>query len=404
MNSLLSALLSLVIGAAALYYALPLLIDAQMQPAQNDAANQIAVLEAATVSYILGNASQAPLAGITAGNPLVIAPANIPAPYLPATFKDFNVFGQNHAVVITQNSPGQFEALVYTYGGDTIPDNVAIRVAQAGPPNSVVYLSTDTADIEGAAGGELIPIAQFQNTTHPITVGHIGAHILPASLAAEAPFLNRYATGNLDDNTMHTAEYMDGNNLDMGATAAATTGGGTINMAGGNVAGATQVSASQQVNTPILADPTTPAYQVTPAGASNISSLTVTGNMTVDGTATATTYLHLSDARLKENIRGIDNPLAIVEQLEGHKFDWRRDGKPDIGFVAQEVQKVLPEAVVTSPEGHLAVKYDVLTAPLVEAVKAQAAQIDRLNQTVSQKSAELDQLRSVVDQFDKGDH
>jgi hypothetical protein len=254
----------------------------------------------------------------------------------------------------------------------------------------VVYLSSDTADIEGAAGGEMIPIAQFQNATHPITVGHIGAHILPASLAAEAPFLNRYATGNLDDNTMHTAEYMDGNNLDMGATAAATTGGGNINMAGGNVTGATQVSASQQVNTPILADPTAPAYQLTPAGTSNINTLTVTGNITVDGTATATTYLHLSDARLKKNIRTIDNPLDIVERLEGHTFNWKRDGKPDIGFVAQEVQKVLPEAVVASPEGHLAVKYDVLTAPLVEAVKAQAAQID--------------QLRDAVDRLEKADH
>jgi hypothetical protein len=382
-----------VIGATALYYALPMLIDAQMQPAQNDAANQIAILQAATTRYILGNANQPPLSGITPGNPLVMAPAAFPAAYLPATFQDFNVFGQKHAVVITQNAPGQFEALVYTYGGDTIPDNIAIRVAQAGPPNSVVYLSSDAANIEGAAGGELIPIAQFQNAAHPITVGHIGAHILPASLAAEAPFLNRYSTGNLDDNTMHTAEYMDGNNLNMSGPNSAT--GGDINMAGGNVLGATQVNATQRVNTPILADPTMPTYQLTPAGASNIN------NLTVNGTATATTYLHLSDARLKENIRGIDNPLAVVERLEGHKFDWRQNGKSDVGFVAQEVQKVLPEAVVTTPDGHLAVKYDVLTAPLVEAVKVQAAQIDGLNEALSQKSAEIDELKDVVDQFSK---
>lgn len=376
MNSLLSVLFSLVIGATALYYALPMLIDAQMQPAQNDAANQISVLEAATVSYILGTASQSPLKDIVAGTPLVIGPAGIPTSYLPATFQDFNVFGQKHAVVITQNSPGQFEALVYTYGGDTIPDNVAIRVAQSGPPNSIVYLSSDIANIEGSAGGELIPIAQFQNATYPITIGHIGAHILPASLAAEAPFLNRYATGNLDDNTMHTAEYMDGNTLTMSGPDSTT--GGNINMAGGNVVGATQVSAAQQVNTPVLADPTTPTYQLTPAGASNIN------NITVNGTATATTYLHLSDARLKENIRGIDNPIAIVEQLEGHKFDWKQNGAPDIGFVAQEVQKVLPEAVATSPDGHLAVKYDVLTAPLVEAIKAQAEQIKQLKRAVDE--------------------
>lgn len=396
MNSLLSALLSLVIGATALYYALPMLVDAQMQPAQNDAGNQIAVLEAATVSFILGNASQPTLTGIVPGTPLIMVPSSFPTSYLPATFQDFNVFGQKHAVAITQNSPGQFEALVYTYGGDTIPDNIAIRVAQAGPPNSVVYLSSDAADIEGAAGGELIPVAQFQNATHPIAAGHIGAHILPASLAAEAPFLYRYATGNLDDNTMHTAVYMDGNTLNM--SGADSTTGGNINMAGGNIAAATQISATQQVNTPTLADPTNPTYQVTPAGTSTIN------NLTVNGTATATTYLHLSDARLKENIRGIENPIAIVEQLEGHKFDWKQNGQPDIGFVAQEVQRVLPEAVVTSPEGHLAVKYDVLTAPLVEAVKVQAEQIDRLNRAVSQKSAEIDQLKGVVEQLERDGH
>lgn len=391
MNSLLSVLLSLVIGGTALYYALPMLIDVQMQPAQNDAANQVAVLEAATVSYILGNATQPVLSGITPGNPLVMAPAAFPTTYLPATFQDFNVFGQKHAVVITQNSPGQFEALVYTYGGDAIPDNVAIRVAQAGPPNSVVYLSSDPANIEGAAGGEMIPIAQFQNATHPITVGHIGAHILPASLAAEAPFLNRYATGNPDDNTMHTAIYMDGNDLDMGANASTTTGGGNINMAGGsvntvgggvNMGGGTISMAGGNIT-----------------GADQINANT----LTVQGTATATTYLHLSDVRLKENIRGIDNPLALVEQLEGHKFDWRQNGKPDIGFVAQEVQKVLPEAVVATSDGHLAVKYDVLTAPLVEAVKMQAAQIDGLNEALSQKSAEIDQLESAVKQLKKDD-
>jgi hypothetical protein len=362
MNSLLSVLFSLAIGALALNYALPMLIDAQIQPAQNDAANQIATLEAATVTYILGNANTPPLSAITPGNPLVMKPSDFPSLILPATFRDFNVFGQNHAVVITQNSPGQFEALVYTYGGDTIPDNVAIRVAQAGPPNSVVYLASDPSDIEGASGGELIPIAQFQNTTHPITAGHIGAHILPASLAAEAPFLNRYATGNLDDNTMHTAQYMDGNDL---------------NMAGGNVNAAKTVSATQQVNTPMVADPTTPTYQITMAGTSNIQNLTATGTITAK-TTYSNDYLHTSDASLKTNIHQIQGALDLIKSMQGDRFQWIQDGSPSIGFIAQDVQRIFPEAVKRRPDGKLAVEYDIIAAPLVEAVKELSLQVEEL--------------------------
>jgi len=339
-----------------------MLLDAQMQPAQNDAGNQIAILQAATVSYILGNASTAPLNAISPGNPLVMKPSDFPANTLPPTFRDFNVFGQNHAVVITQNTPGQFEALVYTYNGDQIPDNVAIRVAEAGPPNSVVYLASDLANIEGAAGGELIPIAQFQNATLPITVGHIGAHILPASLAAEAPFLNRYATGNVDDNTMHTAQYMDGNDL---------------NMDGGNVNAAKTVSATQQVNTPMVADPTTPSYQISMAGNSNVKNLTATGTITAN-TTYSNDYLHTSDASLKTNVRQIQGALDLIKSMQGDRFQWIQDGSPSIGFIAQEVQGVFPEAVKRRPDGKLAVEYDIIAAPLVEAVKELSTQVEEL--------------------------
>lgn len=361
MNSLLSMLFSLAIGGMALYFALPMLLDAQMQPAQNDAGNQIAILQAATVSYILGNANTPPLNAITPGNPLVLKPGDFPAVVLPPTFRDFNVFGQNHAVIITQNSPGQYEALVYTYGGDQIPDNVAIRVAEAGPPNSVVYLASDPDNIEGAAGGEMIPIAQFQNAVHPITIGHIGAHILPASLAAEAPFLNRYATGNVDDNTMHTAQYMDGNDL---------------NMDGGNVKAAKTVEATQQVTTPIVADPGG-TYQITLAGASKINTLTATGTITAN-TTYSNDYLHTSDASLKTNVRQIQGALDLIKSMQGDRFQWIQDGSPSMGFIAQEVQGVFPEAVKRRPDGKLAVEYDIIAAPLVEAVKELSDQVEEL--------------------------
>ena len=58
-------------------------------------------------------------------------------------------------------------------------------------------------------------------------------------------------------------------------------------------------------------------------------------------------YVNLSDYRLKENIVSISNGIDIVKQLNPVKFDWKSSSKNknDIGFIAHEVQALLPTAV-----------------------------------------------------------
>lgn len=290
MNPLLQALFALVIGATALSMGLPMLLDAQMQPAQNDAGNQLAVMQAAAGAYIRNHFATL-TTGIAVGANQAITPAQLVSDGdLAASFNDSNVFGQQHILVVTQPTAGQLEGMVYTYGGDVIPDNVAIRVAEAGPPNATVVLASDATNFEGAAGGETVAALPFQSATYPIAAGHIGAHILPAIYQAEAPFLNRYATGNIDDNTMHTAQYMDGNNLEMAASGA-TSGGGNIDMAGGSVNAAATMTATQKVTSPVLADPGG-VDQITPAGTSQINTLNASGNVTVTGTVQASLFTY----------------------------------------------------------------------------------------------------------------
>ena len=298
MNPLLQALLALVIGGMALNYGMPLLLDAQIQPAQNDAGNQVAQMQAAGAAYIRNHAAEllATSGGLAIGGTLAVTPAQLQTDGdLAWSFVDGNVFGQKHILVITQLPPpyaaGTLDGMVYTYGGDQISDPVAIRVAQAGPAGATVVLASDTANFEGAAGGESVPVAYYQQGgALTVTPGHIGAHILPAGYSAEAPFLNRYSTGNLDDNTMHTAQFMDGNNLEMAAPGA-TVGGGNIDMAGGNVNAATTMTATQKVTAPLLADPNG-VNQVTPAGTSQINTLNASGNVTVTGTVQASIYTY----------------------------------------------------------------------------------------------------------------
>ena len=98
-----------------------------------------------------------------------------------------------------------------------------------------------------------------------------------------------------------------------------------------------------------------------------------------------------SDVALKENIENISSPMEKVQNLNGVLFDWKQDfldakggedgyfvRKRDVGVVAQDVEKVLPEVVGTRPDGVKAVKYDRLCALLIECVKDLQTQVDDL--------------------------
>ena len=106
-----------------------------------------------------------------------------------------------------------------------------------------------------------------------------------------------------------------------------------------------------------------------------------------------------SDARLKTNVREITGALDMVERLRGVRFDWRAPearevgkdlklpvGEPQIGFIAQEVETVAPEAVSkpkADADGVYGVKVDNLVPILVEAVKEQQAEIKELRAEVA---------------------
>jgi len=105
------------------------------------------------------------------------------------------------------------------------------------------------------------------------------------------------------------------------------------------------------------------------------------------------TAFYSSDVALKENITNIPDPLESIQKLNGVLFDWKKeyidkrggeDGyfvrKKDVGVIAQEVEKVLPEAVAQRPDGIKAVKYDRLTCLLIEAVKQLQDKVDSLSQ------------------------
>jgi hypothetical protein len=94
-----------------------------------------------------------------------------------------------------------------------------------------------------------------------------------------------------------------------------------------------------------------------------------TNDIKTPGSVTASNFLASSDRRLKMNFENIQDSLEKIRNINGVKFDWRESGLPDVGFVAQEVQSVFPEVVMTGEDGFLKVDYARVVVLLLEAVK-----------------------------------
>jgi hypothetical protein len=126
-----------------------------------------------------------------------------------------------------------------------------------------------------------------------------------------------------------------------------------------------------------------------------MGSLTPSVRLQVNGDIIANSIAGSSDLRYKTNIRPIYNALDKVKALRGVYFNWDQQNFPDknfgeqdeLGFIAQEVEKVVPEIVTQdkTKEAYRSVKYDKLVALLVEAIKEQQKQIDSLKIELNKK-------------------
>ena len=108
---------------------------------------------------------------------------------------------------------------------------------------------------------------------------------------------------------------------------------------------------------------------------------TLTGNLTVSGEIVAN-----SDVTLKENILPITNPLDIINSIKGVQYNFKDKEKKNInyGFLAQEMEKVLPSIVheTDSQENLLGIAYDNIIAILLEGVKSLSNEVEELKNKI----------------------
>ncbi|MFY0593665.1 tail fiber domain-containing protein [Roseivirga sp.] len=127
------------------------------------------------------------------------------------------------------------------------------------------------------------------------------------------------------------------------------------------------------------------------------------GGADFSGDINANAFNQNSDARLKKNVETLTNGLATINRLRGVSYNWKDDSKPanKIGFIAQEVEKVLPELVITKENGFKAVNYAEMTAVLVEAVKELSKEISDLKRENSVLKAEATKVNALEDRLSK---
>uniref|UniRef100_A0A7V3RII3 Tail fiber domain-containing protein n=1 Tax=candidate division WOR-3 bacterium TaxID=2052148 RepID=A0A7V3RII3_UNCW3 len=124
--------------------------------------------------------------------------------------------------------------------------------------------------------------------------------------------------------------------------------------------------------------------------------LEVQQNSPTDPIADAwTTY---SSRRWKTNIEPISNALSKVMELQGVYYDWKANGKHDIGMIAEDVGKVIPEVVAYEKNGTDAKSLDYarLVAVLVEAIKEQQKEIEGLKKEINDIKSNRDKLSATM--------
>lgn len=117
-------------------------------------------------------------------------------------------------------------------------------------------------------------------------------------------------------------------------------------------------------------------YGIFKSGGGSLSFNVTSGDLTASGNVTA-----YSDIRLKTDLEVISDAISKVKKLTGYTYTRIDTGSRQTGLVAQDVKKVLPEAVEYNGS-HLSLAYGNLVGLLVEAIKEQQAQIDKLTHLV----------------------
>jgi len=136
---------------------------------------------------------------------------------------------------------------------------------------------------------------------------------------------------------------------------------------------------------------------IAPNGVVALSSLGSGGSFALCANNSIQITLCGSSLRYKTNIQPFISGLSVLNRLRPITFDWKDGGMHDLGFAAEEVAAVEPLLVTHNNKGQIeGVKYDRISAVLVNSVKEQQAQIAQQQEQIKRQQVQIESLRQLV--------
>jgi len=254
-----------------------------------------------------------------------------------------------------------------------ILDGVTSTTAELNILDGVTSTAAELNLVDGSSAGSIVnskaviySSAGVVNATDMVVTGSGNRSLSVSSTDAVGSIEVGGATGAFID-----LKIPDGDDYDLRLNAGATGGGITI------ASGTFSILGSAETMATFVDDGAVSLYYD-----NAVKLATASGGVNVTGTLTATTEVTVSsDVRFKSNIETIDSALDKVKAMRGVYFDKHgAEDKRSVGVIAQEMQKVMPEVVVTddTEDKHLSVAYGNLVGVLIEAVKELSEEVEKL--------------------------
>lgn len=177
---------------------------------------------------------------------------------------------------------------------------------------------------------------------------------------------------------------------------------GRVNMSSGEIANARILGGS-------LEDVQIHATSIYGSEMHLASNAFVGGGLTVSGPVMGSgAYVDTSDIRFKKNITTLDNSTALIRQLRGVRYQMRCNEFPEkkfpeeeqMGFIADEVEKIIPQVVLTDLDGYKHMAYSHLTPVLTESIKELDTRVSELEQQNQRLVAIIDELKNKLERLD----
>ncbi|MBC7532047.1 MAG: tail fiber domain-containing protein [Oligoflexus sp.] len=109
-------------------------------------------------------------------------------------------------------------------------------------------------------------------------------------------------------------------------------------------------------------------------------------------------YNALSDVRYKKDIKSLAHSLAKILAIRGVSYKWINEkqygSETQLGVIAQEIEKIVPEVVTTGSDGVKRVKYTDLIPLIIEAMQEQNTEFEKLKADSERKDADISQLKT----------